>query len=272
MTKKLKQVVLKLDSSVNSGNPVSGQDYIVRVNFRQAFGMSDEDLYQKYGAVHAVSGMTAAKFYQELAYSLVKNFSRLYAPLLDIEIAGKVIARATKNNGTIKFYDESGTEITASSATEIKIDEKSQVGEWQLGVKPLVPVYFEVIPTQIMVDGSEVIWGTVTENYTALTAVKNGYNIADLEYFCAGEKGDQYRGINWPNVIPTKYLVDPEKQYDVIDIHYAFAGAGENVQKSEKTITIVCEVTEETKDNNTTYTSAAADLISDLKTAGITVS
>jgi hypothetical protein len=74
MTKKLKQVVLKLDSSVNSGNPVSGQDYIVRVNFRQAFGMSDEDLYQKYGAVHAVSGMTAL--------SSIKNLPILWLRIL----------------------------------------------------------------------------------------------------------------------------------------------------------------------------------------------
>ena len=64
--------------------------------------------------------------------------------------------------------------------------------------------------------------------------------IADLEYFCMGERGDQYRGIGWPNIIPTKYMVDPTKEYATLDIHYAYVGANESVQKSEKDITIVC--------------------------------
>jgi hypothetical protein len=57
-----------------------------------------------------------------------------------------------------------------------------------------------------------------------------------------GERGDIYRNVGWPNVIPTKYLVvDETKDYDVLDIHYYYEGAGENPQKSEKDITIVAE-------------------------------
>ena len=54
-----------------------------------------------------------------------------------------------------------------------------------------------------------------------------------------GERADLYRGKGWPNVIPTKYLVDPTAAYDVLDIHFAYVGANECVQKSEKTITLV---------------------------------
>lgn len=54
-----------------------------------------------------------------------------------------------------------------------------------------------------------------------------------------GERGDQYRNMGWPNVIPTKYLVDPSKKYDVINIHYFYQGDGISVQKSEKDIQIV---------------------------------
>ena len=54
-----------------------------------------------------------------------------------------------------------------------------------------------------------------------------------------GERGDVYRMMGFPNVIRTKYLVDPDLKYNTIDIHYAYVGPNEAVQKSEKDITIV---------------------------------
>ena len=54
-----------------------------------------------------------------------------------------------------------------------------------------------------------------------------------------GERGDHYRNINWPYVIETTYLVEPEDEYSVLDIHYAYVGSNENVQKSERDITLV---------------------------------
>lgn len=246
MEKKLKAVELTLSSSVNSGAPISGQDYILRINFRQMYGMSDQDIYQKYGAVHAVSGMTAGDFYKEMIYSLSKNFHRLYAPLLDIAVNDKdnVVARATKVNGVVKLYKEDGTEISATP-TKIFICEKSQVNEWALGTKQLVPVYFEVIPTTVKDAGdNDVVWGTVTEVKDAAklpAPIGNGYSIADLEYFCMGERGDQYRNVMWPKSIPTKYFADPSKTYYCLDIQYAYQGTCEDIQKSEKTLTIVAE-------------------------------
>lgn len=236
---------------------ISGEDYIVRINFRQFYGMSDEDIYQKYGAVHCTAAMTtnaaaAAAFWTELAYSLIKNFSREYSKVLEFSIGGHVITRATKVNGVIKlFYDNNGTETEATSsgvvsgATNIIINEVSQVGEWALGTKQLQNVQFEVIPTTVKdADGNEFVWGKVTDNtYTSgkptLTPVGNGYNIADLEYFCMGERGDQYRNVMWPKSIPTTYLANPTATYYVLDIHYAYQGTCEDIQKSEKTITFV---------------------------------
>jgi hypothetical protein len=92
----------------------------------------------------------------------------------------------------------------------------------------------------ITVDGSEYVWGKV-EKQDSENFVQNGKNIADLEYFCAGFRGDEYRGMGYPNNIETTYLVDPSKKYDTLDIHYAYVGSNESVQKSEKDITIVCE-------------------------------
>ena len=100
------------------------------------------------------------------------------------------------------------------------------------------PVYFTVQPVAVMVNGDERIWATVTESTNG--TIGNGKKIADLEYFCMGERGDMYRNIGWPHNIPTTYLVDPTNTYHVFDIHYAYVGNNESVQKSEKNITIVC--------------------------------
>ena len=76
MAHKLKSVTVTLDTNVNGGAPVAGQDYILRIAFKQYVGMSDEDQYFKYGMVHAYAGMNADEFYKVLALSIAKNFSR----------------------------------------------------------------------------------------------------------------------------------------------------------------------------------------------------
>ena len=252
---KLKAVTVSLNANF-SNSLIAGEDYILRINFRQMYGMSDEDIYQKYGAVHCTSAMvsTPGNFWKAMIYSMIKNFSRLYNPLIEIGVAtntdginGKsnIVAKATKDNdGTVHLYKENGTEIN-TTPTAIYIAEKSQVDEWQLGTKQLVPVYFEVVPTTVFdANGDEGVWGTVTEVTDASKLpdpVGNGYKYADLEYFCMGERGDQYRNLGWPKVINTRYFVDPTKTYYSLDIHYAYQGTCEDIQKSEKTITILAE-------------------------------
>jgi len=249
---KLKAYALELKSTVNSGNPIVGQDYIVRINFRQLYGASDEDLYQKFGAVHCTSS-DKATFLKEMAYSLVKNFHRTYAPLLYVGLADAngftLIKSASKDStGNITFTYVPTSEVSTAtgtavaSPTKLIIAEMSQVNEWALN-KQYTPVYFQVIPTTVTdPQAGEVNWGTVTD-YTATynQVVGNGYKMANLEYFCMGERGDQYRNIMWPNSIPTKYFVDPTKTYYCLDIQYAYKGTCEDIQNSEKTMTILAE-------------------------------
>lgn len=226
MATELKAVTVTLNDA-----PVAGQDYILKIAIRQFASMSDEDIYTKFGMVHATSGMTASDFYKELALSLAKNFARELTPLVKFSLITTEDADPTEVTGTTKE-----TELTGAY-TGLLIDEIEQ--EWTLGIKPQVPVYFDVLPGTITVEGDEVIWGKAEDTEPSGT-IKNGKKIADLEYFCMGERADQYRGINWPNNIPTKYMVDATKEYHVLDIHYAYVGANEAVQKSEKDITIVC--------------------------------
>ena len=250
MAHELKAVTVTLDSNVNGGTPVAGQDYILRIAFRQYVGMSEEDQYFKYGMVHAYAGMNADKFYKVLALSLAKNFSREVVPLIKIEVHSKatkskggfdsngymVVTPTTKDNGksdtTNPYY---ATDTLVTDIDSIRITEVEQ--PWRLGVMAQTPVYFTVQPVAVMVNGDERIWATVTESTNG--TIDNGKKIADLEYFCMGERGDIYRGVAFPHNIPTTYLVDPTVKYNVIDIHYAYVGSNEAVQKSEKTITIV---------------------------------
>ena len=236
----LKKAVVKLDTDVNGGNPIGGQDYILRICINPYVGMSDEEPYFKYGAVHATRTMTTGQFYTKLAASLYKNFSREISKMLEFTIGGKVVGRVkTDNNGIEYLVDTDGTPITVdgSYTDGVTITEVEQ--EWTRGIKEQVHVNFTVTPTTVTYDGDEVKWGTVTVSDSS-TVINNGKLIADLEYFCMGERGDQYRNIGWPNSIPTKYLVDETTAYNVLEIHYAYVGPNEGPQKSEKDIVIVC--------------------------------
>ena len=257
---------LTLDDTVNGGEPVVAQDYILRIAFRNYPGLSEEDQYFKYGMVHAVTRMTASDFYKTLALSLVKNFSR-------------------EEQGLLKFYLETGGSdagVVAGTPTEVTKDtkESSLTGtytgiiieeapqDWILGVMEQAPVNFTIQPDLIIDNGDERIWGVV-KKVTSTNSIPDGHKIADLEYFCMGERGDVYRMVGFPYVIRTKYLVDPDIKYNVIDIHYAYVGPNESVQKSEKDITIVVP---KVGANNKASNALANSIISAINTAtGLTI-
>ena len=257
---------LTLDDTVNGGEPVVAQDYILRIAFRNYPGLSEEDQYFKYGMVHAVTGMTASDFYKTLALSLVKNFSR-------------------EEQGLLKFYLETGGSdagVVAGTPTEVTKDtkESSLTGtytgiiieeapqDWILGVMEQAPVNFTIQPDLIIDNGDERIWGVV-KKVASTNSIPDGHKIADLEYFCMGERGDIYRMVGFPYVIRTKYLVDPDIKYNVIDIHYAYVGPNESVQKSEKDITIVVP---KIGANNQASNALANSIISAINTAtGLTI-
>lgn len=202
----LKKATVVLNRKV-SATPVAGQDYILRIKY--SIGSIDNQ-YIKYGAVHGFAGMTADTFYTEMVESLNNNFKREAEPAFTFKKTA------------------SGIEIT-------EVEPK-----WVLGTYPQRPIDFEVSVDLITSNGIEGPWGEVTITNSG-ESYPNSKKIADFEYFCMGERGDQYRNYNWPNVIPTKYMVDPTNTtgYDVINIHYSYVGSNESVQKSEKDIFIV---------------------------------
>ena len=211
MARKLKKATITLNSAyLEEGKPISGQDYIVRIVINEYLASGEGNNQVKYGSVRPTKVMTVTEFYEALADSLTKNFSKEATPLLTF----------------------------TGSADGVVIEEVEQ--PWVLGTMSSDPVNFEVYPTTITFDGEEVEWANKVSIVDGSKTIENGKKIADLEYFCMGERGDQYRGAGWPNVIPTKLMIDNVEQgYDVIDIHYSFSDTGVNSYKSEKDITIV---------------------------------
>lgn len=234
---------IKLNSEVNAGDPISGQDYILRILFENAFGMSDEDHYYKYGAVHATSSMTAADFYRALAKSLFMNMSRELNQFVTIALADASVVRPITSMSDF----DSGSTLGQLTPTRVLIIENAM--EWKRGTMAQDRIHFNCSCSTVTHDGDELIWGVVKNNtadpsiipnvYTVPTVVTQGHKLADLEYFCMGFRGDQYRLIGWPNYVPTEYLVDPTASYYIFEIHYAFVDDNQAVQKSEKDITII---------------------------------
>lgn len=237
-----------------SSKPIAGEDFVLRIKFQNPIGMSPENQYWKYGVVHATASMTASEFYLKMASSIAKNMSREAVQLVKVYVT----------------YSSSKTEITAASDvtntttfnqtyTGIQIEEVEQ--DWILGIKQQKPVLFTVEPTWVNNGTDNVVWGDVVYSDMRKTTggaspansivtsgqpaaagtVINSKLMADYEYFYMGERGDQYRMVNWPDYIPTTYLVDANWQYgyDTVAIHYAYVGANHSVQKSEKDITFI---------------------------------
>ena len=227
---KLKGYSLVLDPKINGGQPVAGQEYILRLAFREFVGMSEADQYFKYGMVHAYSGLSASDFYKEMALSIAKNLSKDITALVDVYLY----------DGSVETKVEASTKKESLTGTYTAIRFAEAVQPWHLGLMPQAVIPFEVQPVDVLVDGDHRIWGKV-ESYDTESSLPEGQLIADLEYFCMGERGDQYKNVGWPNVIHTKYLVDPDTAYNVLEIHYAYVGPNEGPQRSEKDITIVCD-------------------------------
>ena len=231
---KLVRYSVTLDADVADA-PVAGQNYILRLAFRQYIGLSEEDQYFKYGEVIARSGMTASDFYKKMAISLAKNLENKTesTPLVNIYLIRAAAAASTDVPVTSATKE---SDLTATDYNQIIIEETEQ--PWVLGMMTQAFIPFTPQSLTITVDGEERLWAKA-EVVTPKNTVPDGHLMADLEYFCMGARGDIYRGMGYPNIIKTTYLADPDAIYDTLDIHYFYTGSNESVQKSEKTITLI---------------------------------
>lgn len=199
MQKKLKKHTITLTE-----NPIAGQEYIIRLTFKNYIGIGDNNMAFKYGMG---SGATKTALLADLEKSLKAN-------LKDVNVLAEV-----------KVEEET-----------LVITEVAQ--DWVRGKMAKAVIPFEVDFLPINIEGVETTdWATETKSEG--DAIPNGYDVADMEYFYMGNRGDIYRGMGYPHNIETTYLVKETDNYNVLEIHYSYVGANESVQKSEKDITIV---------------------------------
>ena len=237
-------------------NPISGQDYVLNVEVRNFVALGDDSTHIKFGAVHAVKDMTKSDFYKAMAVNLAKNLSREPSPILNVSLTKHDTSNSGTDTKVAVLVNGKMQNLAALKPTEtytnIIIDEVEQ--PWRRGVSQVEPVNFNTTCGTILMGGDDVIWGTVKKETGDV--IQNGKQIADMEWFYHGTRGDIYREATYPDNFDFKPLVDETKAYSTLDIHFAYVGSGVEVAKSERTITVVC-----------TDTTQMNSLITALKTA-----
>ena len=232
MIPKVRKYTIGVNADIQTDSKVpAGKHYILRLDFTKLVGISDEESGMVFGDYYTTTTTDAAALLKHLALSLAKNIGadKTQTKLAKIMLGTTVITAATK------FSD------IESVTGDLTVTEMAQ--DWARGKRQFAILPFTVSGNKITIDGVDVAW-LATENgevpFTSEAALTtNGKLVADLEWFCAGEKGDQYRGINWPNNIDTEYMVDPETNYDMLDISYFYSGDNEDIQHSSKVMTFV---------------------------------
>lgn len=200
---------------------VAGQVYEIKLRFLNYIGQGAQDFTYRLGTYRAKSSDAVADIAAGLAESLQMT--------LGLEKG----TDATK----IENYKEPIALVTVDGAA-ITVSEVEQY--WELGKFPVAQMPIQVSLNGIVVDDEFLSfdWATI-EDGTPIVLDNEGKKIADLEYFCMGWRGDEYRGMGFPRNLTTKYMVDSDESYDLVDIHYYFQGYGVSVQQSEKELTLV---------------------------------
>ena len=201
MHTKLKSKTITIGST-----PVVGQTYDIKLTFRNYIGMGDEDITVRVGTATVKASMTNAQLATALKNALEANMTN--ENLCSISVASNVI-------------------------TIFEVEQP-----WELGKFPVAIVPFEITLGTIVENGvTHNEWGTVAEGSTS-TANDAIKKLADLEWFCLGDRASQDRQ-GGPYALESKTMINMGSTYDVINIQYAFQGEGVSVQFSEKTLQLL---------------------------------
>lgn len=218
MNLKATPVKLELaDAALEGGNVIPGE-YVVRIIVNNYYGPSMYDGLIKHAAVFVSANTTVETFFNKLEKSINDNIKREVEKPFEVSIGG-----------------EGKTSLILTPIAS----------EWKLGTKGVVVPTIEVAGVyKDFGNGFEEAWLVDTTAAAQDVANSGSQKLCDLEYFALGERGDQYRGTGWPNVVETKGVLDPKTAYTVFTIHYAHVDSNEAVQKSEKDMVIVATATD----------------------------
>ena len=233
-------VTIKVDKEELTPNT----EYSLRVMIREVMSGSQEDQMVGVVSFTTSSATDATALSKELTDGLAEQINKMYG------VSGKkynkldwpVLEAVGKTDGT------ADTIVIKEVADNLK--------PWIVGKVQLRPYNFDIYPNPVFsisstgntnfesfdwIDTSDVDKGFFTKTVDGSLGHGNGKVAADLEYFYHGEIGDFYRMNNYPLNITTKYMVDPTKGYDTIDLAFFYRGEATSPQASEKQLMILCE-------------------------------
>lgn len=226
---KRKGLLVKLNNAVNEGAPAAGEEYVMTLVFR---GYGEEDTMFKKAYAKAGKGETAEKLLQKLAASLLENKDVECTPLYELRTtAGAEITKANLSTITAAgFYIVEPVpywSLARFSESLMNIDVQT------------APVVIDYIEENEWLDS----YKFAPVELATVPAIPNTHKVADLEYFCKGERGTSNALVGWPDTPGYEAKVDPKstKGYDILTVHCAFVGANASNQKSEKDLVFVTE-------------------------------
>lgn len=213
-TKLLKHTITVNTDEFANVAALAGKTVKLNITVHQLFDYDDANS-TTFTVQHKVaSGETAANFYAALAVAVMKAMP--------------------KPDKSYPFF------TVTSSTNGLVLTEAEQ--KYVRGKLAGEPVRFSVsfgIAAASYDEDEYVAWGTDTVADSG-TVVNANRVLADLEYFAYGERGDYYRGNNWPNNVEPTYAINPKSttEYDVLTVEYYWNGNAETVQKSPRLIQI----------------------------------
>ena len=228
MAKKLMAYPVAFDTTAFGSNPgavFAGKTLTVNIGVHEFLSYDESDYVTVTAAVKVTSAMdTVAKFNKALASAIAKALPKREYPYF------KVFSNGTEVTASTDVSDINGTNVVLVATPQKWVRGKLTGEPYMLSVS------FNV---------EDDAWGaecvpvpSAISNYTSISA---NYELADLEYFAYGERGDVYRGFFWPNDYTPTYIINPadtSTNYDVLTIQYFWQGHAENIQKSPRTIQI----------------------------------
>jgi hypothetical protein len=229
-------VTIKVDKEELAPNT----EYSLRVMIREVMSGSQEDQMVGVVSFTTSSATDATALSKELTDGLAEQINKMYG------VSGKKYNKL--DWPVLEAVGETG-----STADTIVIKEVADnLKPWIVGKVQLRPYNFDIYPNPVLsisstgksfdwIDTSDVDKGFFTKTVGGSLGHGNGKVAADLEYFYHGEIGDFYRMNNYPLNITTKYMVDPTKGYDTIDLAFFYRGEATSPQASEKQLMILCE-------------------------------
>jgi hypothetical protein len=200
-------------------------EYIVDIRLFNHGSLSVENFYIKHGQhilTQTSAPLTAQAAVDALVVNLNKNFSK------------EPGATATTNPLFTFSRGSSGANST------LIITAKAQPLE--LGKKEGRALEFDVVVRVSKVGDEDfgITQPTVAVTTPAHPGTGTGKQVAKLEYFYRGARGDAFRGLNYPYNWPTttKTLTDQALTYNLIELKHFITGDGLNALKMPKELTI----------------------------------